>query len=499
MLRSEELLRLYWEEVWNNGNVELVREICADPIVRHDPGATTALSHNEQIARITQQRTERRPQFTHEVIVADEHHATSVWNMVTRAGERIELCGIEVFQIEDGRLARAWNSSYLPGFWGREHDTATPQPLPPPALLQSLSQVDREWLQRVFAAADYPVPRIALVTSVTPIGHGTMSETARVEIAYNADASDAPPSVICKFGALNPAAQALNAQFGFFTREAETYRFFGEDSGFRTPRSWLSKTDEFGTGVNLVLEDLSQTGRPGNQIAGCSYQEARAVVEELAVMHVRYWQASELGQATWLYDRSAAAGRLADAYQAGADIFHQRFEGRLSDGEFETIDRFRSHVRTWASRDTVFRTLVHSDARLDNIIFEAHEHAQIRACLIDWQLTGFDDPAIDLTYFLSGSVLPEDRRQWEQEFIAMHADKLSEVETGYTLGFAMRAYRRNIPTGLVATIGAAVAIASTPHTDELLLALCRRNCAAIQDWGGVDEIVAAAGFKDVGR
>ena len=51
-----ELINLYWEEVWNNGNLELIREICASPIVRHDANEVTSLTHDQQIARVGQRR-----------------------------------------------------------------------------------------------------------------------------------------------------------------------------------------------------------------------------------------------------------------------------------------------------------------------------------------------------------------------------------------------------------------------------------------------------------
>ena len=44
-----ELIEIYWDQIYNAGEVELVREVCADPIIRHDPGcvlpsATTSRS-----------------------------------------------------------------------------------------------------------------------------------------------------------------------------------------------------------------------------------------------------------------------------------------------------------------------------------------------------------------------------------------------------------------------------------------------------------------------
>ena len=49
---AQVLLERYWEEVNNLGKLELIRELCSDPITRHDPGGVTVLSHDEQIERV---------------------------------------------------------------------------------------------------------------------------------------------------------------------------------------------------------------------------------------------------------------------------------------------------------------------------------------------------------------------------------------------------------------------------------------------------------------
>ena len=77
----KELIQLYWTEVWNNRNAEMIRELCADPIIRHDPGSTTPLSVEDQIARVRQQSEKLEPYFEHEVLHADDEYVTSVWNM----------------------------------------------------------------------------------------------------------------------------------------------------------------------------------------------------------------------------------------------------------------------------------------------------------------------------------------------------------------------------------------------------------------------------------
>jgi hypothetical protein len=145
---------MYWDRVYNDMEVELVREICADPIVRHDPESVTSLSHDEQIERILRTKP-LRPYFTHRVLHADDAYVTSVWNMVTRDGRNAELCGIEVFRAENGRFTDCWNSTYMKGHWGEAGDSFDPAALVPPPLIDSADRID--------AGADHsPQKRCAL-------------------------------------------------------------------------------------------------------------------------------------------------------------------------------------------------------------------------------------------------------------------------------------------------------------------------------------------------
>lgn len=112
------LLERYWDEVNNQGKLELIRELCADPIVRHDPGSVTKLSHDEQIERVRVGLDQLGVVITRAITVADETTVASVWNMtMTKAGDKT-MCGIEVFRVADGRLAECWNTPYSEGHWG---------------------------------------------------------------------------------------------------------------------------------------------------------------------------------------------------------------------------------------------------------------------------------------------------------------------------------------------------------------------------------------------
>jgi hypothetical protein len=112
------LLERYWDEASNQGNVELVRELCADPITRHDPEKTTELTHDEQIARLQFGIDKMGVQISRVLVHANEEYATSVWNVSSTTDENLKLCGIEVFRVENGRLVECWNTPYAQGHWG---------------------------------------------------------------------------------------------------------------------------------------------------------------------------------------------------------------------------------------------------------------------------------------------------------------------------------------------------------------------------------------------
>lgn len=120
MTRSAlETVTLYIERIWNEGRDDLIPLLCADPIVRHDPNALTALSHAEQKARIRHNYDELRPVFTWEVLAGDDRHITLVWN-VTGRDPGWRLCGIEIFRVENGVIAEVWNLPYAEGRWGQD-------------------------------------------------------------------------------------------------------------------------------------------------------------------------------------------------------------------------------------------------------------------------------------------------------------------------------------------------------------------------------------------
>lgn len=478
-----ELIELYWDEVWNNRRAELIREICADPIIRHDPGSVTALSVEDQIARVRQQSEKLQPCFTHEVLLADETYVTSVWNMHTRKGERIELCGIEVFRAVDGKFTDCWNSSYTPGFWGREGDASVPDNLPPPALIASADQITPQWVQAVLQHAGIAAPRVSLLNT-KPIGHGNLSATVRTEITYNANAADAVRSVIAKLTSGIGQAVEIAAAHDVYRRECEVYGFLGEEPPLATPRCFWRNVGPDGRTINLVLEDLSVRTRAGNQISGCSVAEAEAVAKELAGLHAAFWDDPRLDTVDWLYNRAAGAETAAATNTLAAKAFRERFAGRTDPALLDAIDTVVADLPRHFAAMPKGRTLVHGEPRVDNVLFEDGPVGP-KAWLIDWQFADRGSPMFDLAYFLSGSLAVEDRRSIDESLVERHHAAIAAIDPAYSLAQARAEFAGSLPLALYFTVGAVLAMPPSEHGDRLLLTLAERNVAALRDWGVV--------------
>lgn len=476
----KELIELYWTEVWNNRNAEMIRELCADPIIRHDPGSVTALSLEDQIARVRQQSERAEPYFTHEVLCADDTHVTSVWNMHTRKGERVDLCGIEVFKAVDGKFTDCWNSTYVAGRWGVEGDSSVQADLPEPALIATVDQITPQWVQAMFQHAGVAAPRVSLLAN-RAIGHGNMSQTIHTQITYNANAADAVPAVVCKITSAVPQAVDLAGAADVYARECAVYDFLGDTPPLATPRAYWRKVSGDGRAINLVMEDLSERTRPGDQIAGCSVEDAAAVASELSRLHASAWGDPRLQGADWLHDRLSVAAESAQTYALGAVEFRRRFTGRTDAAVLDAIDAMvpgMEQVIVVASRG---ETLVHGEPRVDNVLFEDTADGP-RAWLIDWQYATKASPMLDLAYFLAGSLVPEDRRACESALIEASVAAIAPVAPEWGIEQARAEYAAALPVALQFTVGAVLAIPEGEHSDRLLLTLAERNVAALKDW-----------------
>jgi steroid delta-isomerase-like uncharacterized protein len=118
---NKALIRRFYEEVWNRGNVDVCDDVFAPDYVRHDLRPTDAEPGPEGQKQIATRFRSAFPdlQFEVEILVAEGDYVVGAWTaegthlgswgMVEPSGRRARLSGVNIFRFENGKVAEIWN------------------------------------------------------------------------------------------------------------------------------------------------------------------------------------------------------------------------------------------------------------------------------------------------------------------------------------------------------------------------------------------------------
>jgi hypothetical protein len=192
----------------------------------------------------------------------------------------------------------------------------------------------------------------------------------------------------------------------------------------------------------LLLEDLAPGRRLGNQVAGCTRDEAESVLRQIASVHAAWWERPELASLGWA-PRINILSRYAEVIFAKARVgFLERFGAGLSPEFVGFVEWLRAGgTPLMKSLDGTPTTLVHGDYRLDNL-FLAGDGRDAKVTAFDWQTVCRGPGALDAAYFVSGNLTPELATACEMDLLgAYHAQLCAEGVAGYDFEACLRDYR----------------------------------------------------------
>ncbi|WP_179043363.1 phosphotransferase family protein [Sphingobium lactosutens] len=352
-----------------------------------------------------------------------------------------------------------------------------------PALLSQLPQMDCAWLNAALHAGGFPEADVASF-AIRPIGAGNVSDTVRVELAYRSH-GPAPSSIICKFSSSHPDNHAHGVGSGSYYREVNSYEILKATADCCCiPRPfWVAGGPD---NINLVMEDLSEDTRAGDQIAGCGPDDAASVIVELAKLHRAFFPMAREDAPVWGMTMADTADYWVAAIERALPVIREHVSGRLTPEEMATVEEARVMAPSWYRLPVLHGTLTHGDPRVDNILFRDGKDG-VQAILIDWQMTGWRNPMHDVGYFLSGSVSVDDRRAHERALLSLYAKTLGD-EREYGLEMISEDYRLQLLSGLMTTIASYGVLPLNAVTDRLMFTLLRRNVAAAMDWESLSSI-----------
>ena len=308
----------------------------------------------------------------------------------------------------------------------------------------SAAELDAAW----FTEALRSTGTIADGTEVTAfeaepigVGIGILALLWRITLEYRG--GEGPATAVLKLPHTGAGSRQIADAFRFYEREVGFYEEGAARSPVRTPARYASAFDPASGDFVLLMEDVGDR-HCFDQMGGCPPQDAARDLEALAAHHAAWWESPELGAMSWVVRIADPPNpqSLVPALRQSWPIIESRFGHLLRGPMFEAAKRMPDAVVALMDRlSEPPVTLLHGDHRLDNLFFSDDDGPEGIAVL-DWQITGAGRAPYDVAYFLSQSLVPEERKGLEYDLVTgYHRALLGHGVTGYSVGDCWEDYR----------------------------------------------------------
>lgn len=331
-------------------------------------------------------------------------------------------------------------------------------------LIRTPDEITAAWLSVVLGTDGVEVG------DVTRIGTGQMSQSFRV--AYTDGGEER--SVVVKLASDDATSRATGVGLGAYLREVSFYRNLAGRIGGPLPQCHLAEYDAAEGWFTLVLEDIAGATQ-GDQIAGCTVEEARAALIELARVHAPVLGDLALGASDWLNQPNPLNQGLVTQLLPG---FLERYAGRIAPEHVAVCERFVPSIDGWVADAQPPLGLVHGDYRLDNLLFAPDGSCTV----VDWQTVSWGPAMADASYFLGGGLQVEDRRAHEEELLRAYHDELVRLGVrDLSWEDCFREYRRQAFGGVLMAIAASMLVVRTDRGDDMFMTTLARHCQQVLD------------------
>jgi hypothetical protein len=316
------------------------------------------------------------------------------------------------------------------------------------------------------------------VLSWEPIGTGQVGDSVRFTVTYDRPGAG-PATIAGKFPAADATSRATAAALGLYSKEVGFYRELCSGLDIRVPQALAAEIADDGIEFILLFEDLGPA-RGGNQLAGCTIDDARAVIRQAAALHAPSYDNAALTGAEWLQPRPEMIAQLRLLYPNAQTIFRERYTGLLAPELMQVCEGLNSSIELWFGREGEARSLIHGDFWLDNMLFDIQGGAEAIGVL-DWQTVAVGNGLTDIGYFLGCGIGSTLRRPHEDELLDLYCEQMTR--RGVTLSRAgiWDDYRIGALHGLSTAVFSAAYVERTPRGDENFLSMARGACELALD------------------
>jgi hypothetical protein len=339
-------------------------------------------------------------------------------------------------------------------------------------LIRTPDEITGEWLAGALGTGPLEI------SSIERIGTGQMSQNHR--ISYTEDG--APKTIVVKLASDDEASRGTGVGLGAYLREITFYRELAPRIGGPLATCHLAEYDDTEGWFTLLLDDVAPATQ-GDQIRGCTVEEARIAMVALARIHAPVLGDLALGSAPWLNQPNPLNQALLTALFTG---FGERYGERVAPEHLAVCERLIPSSDGWSNDRRPPLGLVHGDYRLDNLLFgDGSCH------VVDWQTVSWGPAMADASYFLGNGLLVDDRRAHEQELVrAYHEALLQNGISAFSWDTCWAEYRRQVFGNLVMAICASMIVQRTDRGDDMFMASVQRAAQQAIDLESVDLLPA---------
>lgn len=324
----------------------------------------------------------------------------------------------------------------------------------------------------------------AEVTGVDAVAVGTGQMGACYRLVLAGDPA-LPRTVLAKL----PAAEAATRAFlhGSYAIEVAFYRDLAATVRVRAPAAHYAQIsddpDQRGT-FTLLLEDLAPATQ-GDQIAGCTPEQALAAVENIAGLHAPRWADPTLREVEGLALPTTEDAELMDTlFPDAVEKVLAMLGSHVGAQDAQLLREVAPLAGRWLLADPDRFGLVHGDHRPDNLMF----HPDGRLWAVDWQTLALGLPVRDVALLVASGLSVADRREHERDVVEAYRRRLLDLGlSSYDAAQCWHDYRRALlQVPLLAVFGCAYSSVRTDRGDRMFATMLDRGCQALRDLDTLD-------------
>ena len=357
-------------------------------------------------------------------------------------------------------------------------------------MVHSVHDLDAKWLGKLLSSdgRDAKIDGMDL----QEIGMGLMGSTYRVLLNYASDPGDLPRSLVFKMTGEGPISRrlgrigyGLEGKPGFYGGEVRFYAQVLPHIEITAPKlyaSWISDDEEE---FSLLLADIDDANA-GDELTGCTFEQARDAVINVAGLHAPFWNSPILEQPGWLQrPRHDWADTLQESISRAHKRFHERQASVCTPEQVAIVDKFVPLYAQWFLAENENMALTHNDYRLDNLLFRPDGSS----VAVDWQSFTTAHSGRDLGLFLGCSVPIEIRRHHLDELLEAYRLKMVELGVSdYTLSDVYRDFRLGLFLGIQNVIIGMNAVTLTERGHKMFMHKLELCTAAISDLNALEAL-----------